>query len=356
MHWDRVSRNREFLSVLFCVAFSISSLVWNSNLLVRGIASLQAVGTFFSGSLDNFGSVFKSVYNKNQSYESVRQERDSCLAVMEDYKLLPQDIERITKENQELRSELGFAAKTSYQSVKAEIFSIRLNSIFRTIIIGKGSDDGIKPYMPVIGRSLDRNGQIVQSVVGKVIAVSAKTSIVEPLINSNFKMGVSIPGINFWSILSGNSGRGVEAILNFIDQGIVLDQRVFNPYNGPEVFEEKQSAVTGKIGMEVVSSGSGGIFPKGIPVGVIVEEGVRSGSFKTAYLRPYIEFENLKFVTVILKLPDEWKEQWPVEKNIQIENPFFGKVTFPGEETAPQAKPAVVPKTQPVETNEDEEQ
>ena len=88
--------------------------------------------------------------------------------------------------------ELAFTPKVDYPYIKAEVLSIRLNSIYRTIIINKGKDAGIRPYMPVIGRAIDEtNGQVIQALVGKVIAVTGGSSVVQPIINSNFYNGSS---------------------------------------------------------------------------------------------------------------------------------------------------------------------
>lgn len=335
MLWDRLSQLREFISVVFCVLFSISSLVWNGNLVVKGVASTQRVSNAVSSSIDSFGSLFKSAYNKLESYESVRKERDSYAKLIEEYKVLPQDINSLRAENEVLRKELGFTPKVDYPYIKAEVLSIRLNSIYRTIIINKGKDAGIRPYMPVIGRAIDEtNGQVIQALVGKVIAVTGGSSVVQPIINSNFTMGVQIPKTNFWATLSGNSGRGMEAVLNYIDNGIIIDPKLITGKQiGPTLPTNETSFIEsfGNLGRAVFSSSGGGVFPAAIPVGIIVEEGPRSGSFKTAYVKPYIRFEELQFVTVIRKTPDKWVEDWPEEKSISIENPYFGELNFPGE-------------------------
>ena len=36
-------------------------------------------------------------------------------------------------------------------------------------------------------------------------------------------------------------------------------------------------------------------------------------------------------MSVIKKTPDKWVEDWPEEKSISIENPYFGELNFPGE-------------------------
>ena len=118
-----------------------------------------------SSSIDSFGSFFKSIYNKLESYESIRKERDSYAKLVEEYKVLPQDISTLRAENDLLRKELGFSPKVDYPYIKAEVLSVRLNSIYRTIIVNKGKDAGIRPYMPVIGRALDEsNGQVIAIV------------------------------------------------------------------------------------------------------------------------------------------------------------------------------------------------
>ena len=337
MRLGRSGNNEELISLVFCILFSVASLIWNSNFLVRGIASFQRVGDFFSSSLDDAGDFIWTIYNKLESYEQLRQERDSCISVMEDYRLLPQDLERLKNENKALREEISFYPETQYASIKAEVLSVRLHAIFRTIIIARGENDGIRPYMPVVARAIDENGNFIQAVVGKVIDVDDTTAVVEPMINSNFQMGVAIPGTSFWARLNGNSGKATYTVLSFIDQGVILDQDIFIKKSGPREFRLSQAIEITRVGKAVYSSGGGGLFPSGIPVGTIVEEGDRSGSFKTAYLRPYVRFEELKYVTILKKLPEKWAEKWPEVKTMVIDNPYYGKTDYEEENRKPPA-------------------
>ncbi|WCL50164.1 rod shape-determining protein MreC [Leptospira sp. GIMC2001] len=337
MLWEKIAKNREFASLLFVTVFSITSLVWNGNFLVSGIAGFQRVGDFFSGSLDAFGGLFKGAYTKLESFEKVREERDSCLNVMEDYYKLNQELERLKSENSVLRRELTFVPRTDFPTVRAEILSVRLNTIYRTIIIDKGSSSGIQAYMPVVTRTLDDKGRFIEALVGKVIAVGTSTAVVQPIINSNFSMGVAIPGTSLWASLSGNSGKGTEAILEFIDSGIVIDPKVFGSFPmGPASAPGPHSTVMpegySKIGKAVYTSGGSGVFPEGIPVGIITEEGPREGSFKTAYLKPFVQFDKLEYVTILKKNPDRWIEEWPAERSIKIDNPYLGELNYPEDE------------------------
>lgn len=55
-----------------------------------------------------------------------------------------------------------------------------------------------------------------------------------------------------------------------------------------------------RVGDVVVSSGDGGVYPKGLPVGVIerVETSAVNVASTTAYLRPFADFEHLDYVLV----------------------------------------------------------
>jgi len=330
MLWEQIQRFKEFGSLLFCIAFSISSLVWNSNIFLQTLSKTGRISEFFSSTLDGFGSSFKRLVMAIKTNESLRREKEAYEKLIEEYKSLPHDLETLRKENSSLRRELGFSVHSKYPTLKAEVLSVRLNSIYRTIIISKGRKDGILPYMPVVARAFTKTREVVPAIVGKVISSAENSAVVQPIINSNFSMGVQISG-NHWAVLSGNSGKSNLVILNYIDSAIIINPR-FSQQIGPTYFPDERESI-GVLGEMVYSSGGDGLFPSRLPVGVIVEEGPRTGTFKTAYVEPLVNFSELEYVTVIKKLPAKWSEMWPEEKSIPIENPYYGDLNFPDEET-----------------------
>jgi len=331
MLWDRIQQLSEILSLLFCIGFSIVSLVWNSNLVVKTVASSQKAVDVITSSVDSAGGIFSRVYQRIQSNDALRKERDSYAKLVDEYKIYSHDNKILLNENINLRKELEFQPKIDYPTTRAEVLSVRLNSIYRTIVINKGKADKIYPFMPVISRAVNESGDIIPAIVGKVIASNSSSAVVQPIINSNFNMGVQVEGGSLWAILSGNSGRGTYVILNFLDSGVIINPKLYSQI-GPVLADENGLEKVGIAGREIYSSNGGGVFPAGLPIGVIVEEGPRAGSFKTAYVKPYVKFDELNYVTIIKKLPDKWVEDWPEEKNITIENPFYGELNFPGEE------------------------
>jgi rod shape-determining protein MreC len=331
MLWDKIQQLSEILSLFFCIGFSIISLVWNSNLVVKTVASSQKAVDVITSSVDSAGGVFSRVYQRIQSNDALRRERDSYAKLVDEYKIYSHDNKILLGENVTLRKELEFQPKLDYPSTRAEVLSVRLNSIYRTIVINKGKSDKIYPFMPVISRAVNESGDIIPAIVGKVIASNSSSAVIQPIINSNFNMGVQVEGGSLWAILSGNSGRGTYVILNFLDSGVIINPKLYSQI-GPTQADDTGLEKVGIAGREVYSSNGGGVFPAGLPIGVIVEEGPRAGSFKTAFVKPYVKFDELQFVTIIKKLPDKWVEDWPEEKNITIENPYYGELNFPGEE------------------------
>ncbi|NBU96835.1 MAG: rod shape-determining protein MreC [Spirochaetia bacterium] len=331
MLWDRIQQLSEILSLFFCIGFSIVSLFWNSNLVVVTVASSQKAVDVITSSVDSAGGIFSGLYQRFQSNEALRKERDSYAKLVDEYKVYSHDIKVLQNDNQSLRKELEFQPNINYPTIRAEVLSVRLNSIYRTIVINKGKSDKIYPFMPVISRAVNESGELIPAIVGKVIASNSSSAVVQPIINSNFNMGVQVEGGSLWAILSGNSGRGTYVILNFLDSGVIINPKLYSQI-GPIVPDEHGLEKVGIAGREVYSSNGGGVFPAGLPIGIIVEEGPRAGSFKTAFVKPHVKFDELQFVTIIKKLPDKWVEDWPEEKNITIENPFYGELNFPGEE------------------------
>lgn len=331
MLFDRIAQFKEILSLAFCIIFSVTCLVWNSSMVVQSVSNSRKLGNYFWSSFQSLGNSVGSISDKMESYDSLLEKKNRYEKKIEEYENILTDTARIKNENEKLKKLVQFEPDTPYPYVKAKVLTIRLNTIYRTIIINKGRKDGIKAFMPVIARVPEKN--VKQAVVGKIIAVDETSSIIQPLVNSNFSMGVRMPGINLWAILSGNSGKGLQVMLNYIDNHALIKP--------PDKYRLKKSnemsgnpdliSRTGLIGKPVFTSGGSGIFPPNIPVGVITDEGVKEGSFKTAYAEPFVNFGSLEFVTVIKKLPAKWATKWPAHIAPETEQPIFGENVFPVE-------------------------
>lgn len=143
---------------------------------------------------------------------------------------------QLIAENEQLRRLLKVSERLSQKSVAVEVFYVPPNAFNHSLIFNKGSQAGILPGMPVI----DEGG-----VVGQIVRVTPFTSQAALLIDDQ----VSIP---------------VEVLRN----GLRLIA-----FGSDEVGKLEVRYLSGNVdirpGDTLVTSGIGGLFPAGLPVGRI---------------------------------------------------------------------------------------
>lgn len=193
---------------------------------------------------------------------------------VEELPLLIEERDRLREENQGLRISLGFVEEGGMELVAARVIQRDTSTWWRTVIIDRGAKDGI------------RTDQAVRSpagVVGKVTVVEDNISIVLLMTDEMCRVPAMVadagtPGAREYGIVQGWRG-GIQ------------DRPELRMIQLPR--EPKA-----EIGAQVYTSGEGGIFPSGIPVGRIqsVENGDLVGE---AMLRPEVNFMDLDYIFVI---------------------------------------------------------
>ena len=184
----------------------------------------------------------------------------------------------------ELSEMLGF--ERSYTSlVVAEVLSSGGSDGWsRRIRIGCGTNRGVTPGATVIASG---------GLVGRVIEVSGNTSDVLLITDINSNVACSfdpdIPSAR--GILTGggmNTSAGAGLKLLHTVEPLTVN------------YMNKDISVTS--GVQVVTSGMGGTFPRGLPVGlVIASEPDRTGLYQRAEVRPFVDFSSLRYVGVIIQ-------------------------------------------------------
>ncbi|MBE6147202.1 MAG: rod shape-determining protein MreC [Firmicutes bacterium] len=184
-------------------------------------------------------------------------------------------ISSLEKENQELKklNEL----KTTFATYEL-IFSTVVFRDFelwnQTITIDAGEEDGIKKNMAVINND---------GLVGKVIDVGSKSSVVELLTSGNDKNKVSVTiysnNKDFNGIITGYDSKNNSILVSSIRD-----------------FSEIE------IGSLVKTNGIGTLFPSDILIGEVVGVELDDlGVGKIIKVKSKVDFSNLKFVSILLK-------------------------------------------------------
>jgi len=149
----------------------------------------------------------------------------------------------------------------------AKVLIDKQSPFLRSIIINKGSKNNIELGMVVLDEGY---------LVGKIVEVNFFTSRVLLISDINSKIPVSLQPGNIQGIMSGKDKR--EGILQYV-----------RDKNLSEINNEE---------IQVLTSGSGGVFKSGIPIGIIKDdEGIEIDKDKIVNFHK--DFSQLKYVKVV---------------------------------------------------------
>jgi len=135
----------------------------------------------------------------------------------------------------------------------------------QTITIDKGTASGVRSDTSVITPT---------GIVGRVIHSGNFSSIVQLIVDSQSAVGVMLQSTRRQGIVKGTGGRDLD--LDYIDDDNDL-----------------------KEGDTFLTSGEDRIYPKGLPVGIILSVGPRRGLLKTVQIRPAADLGRLEEVLCI---------------------------------------------------------
>ena len=179
-------------------------------------------------------------------------------------------------ENDRLRRLLHFTESSGFHGITATVVGYDPSNWIKTITIDRGLDDGLRPGLAVVdGNALIGQTTAVSRGYAKVLLITDNASAVDALVQSSRARG----------IVEGGAGEKLSLALRYVAKDATVH-----------------------AGDRVITAGLGGIFPKGIVVGVVesVHQG-ENGIFQTIDLLPSADFFRLENVTVIL--PNEAEQQ-----------------------------------------------
>jgi rod shape-determining protein MreC len=209
----------------------------------------------------------KGVWNHYFYLVSVAQENDNLKKKLSLAVEKNSQYNEVELSNQRLRDLLNFKEATTSKILAAEVISVDPSSWFKAVIIDKGSLDGVVIGLPVVIR---------QGIAGQVVDVSSRYSKIMLIIDRNSSVDALVQRTRARGIIRGEA-------------------------TGQCLFKYVLRKDDVRVGDKIVASGLDGVFPKGLPVGDVKEVVRRnSGLFQEVRVVPYIDFEKLEEVLVIL--------------------------------------------------------
>ena len=198
------------------------------------------------GKATDIVSFFSSPFSWVQSLMFLEKENQVLREKNLELALQVESMLNLQNENDYLMDMLEFKKNKKFVIKSAKVVNKGIQPNLLSIIIDRGTLDGVKNDLPVL---------TPKGVVGKTIETSSNNSIVQLISDANFRLSTRI-------LPSGATG-----ILRFIN-GETAEIR------------EVQKNVVINIGDKVVTSGFSDIYPAGLPVGTVKGVYQDRGSFQ----------------------------------------------------------------------------
>lgn len=178
-------------------------------------------------------------------------------------------------ESQRLQKLLGIQTGLAYKSVPARVIGSDTKSVLKTILINRGTADGIKKDFPVMTD---------QGIVGRVIETSWHVSRVLLLTDANSNIDAFVQSNRVQGVLQGTGALGCN--LKYVAK-----------------------TETVQAGDMVITSGLTATFPKGLILGVVARADKQDGGlFQKIEVMPVVDFSRLEEVLVVL-IPQQGTEK-----------------------------------------------
>jgi rod shape-determining protein MreC len=180
-------------------------------------------------------------------------------------------LREVEQENQRLRQILSFAQtrpglELRGAQIVARVIGAEATNFLEYLILDLGQRHGIEVGMPVVTD---------QGLVGRISEVNNATSKVLLITDSSSQVNSVLQSSRLNGIVRGDPSGAL--LMDFIPQGAVFS-----------------------VGEVVLTSGIGGKFPRGIPIGQVVQINQRDiDVFQQAVVQPTVNFDALELVAVV---------------------------------------------------------
>lgn len=238
-------------------------------MLREGVAPLQGAISGFSRwvgesvrSVRGIGGLMRE--NQQMSAELVRLRNEV------------RDLQALSQDNADLREQLQFSAQAKRRLIPCEVIARDITGWWETIRLGKGVTDGV---------SMDMAVMTSDGLIGKTVDVSARTCDVLLISDPACKVSARIVRTGAFGVVAGSgpakSGQS-SCHMEFINKNVPV-----------------------LPGDEVVTSGLGGIFPKGLLIGYVDKiYKDETGLFQRADILPKADLGRLTYVFVVAEQGD----------------------------------------------------
>ncbi|MEA2447723.1 MAG: rod shape-determining protein MreC [Actinomycetota bacterium] len=271
MMYRRNTRGRLLLLVFLALSILIITLDFRGSTgpldRVRDVS--QAIVAPIQRGLTTVTRPIGNFFSSLGDLASLREDNRQLTAEVADLRERQAEAETVIQENADLRAAAGLTEPWFKKDrISAEVINEAPGNYKWAVVIDRGSSDGIKEDMAVV---------TPDGLVGKIIRVDSHQATVLLLIDPDGHAAATTEQIGKSGVTAGN-GEGEDLSLEFVPKGTDIGE-------GDHI---------------VTSNYNGGVFPRGIPIGIVSDV---SGDTRAASLdisvTPLVDFSDLEIVQVL---------------------------------------------------------
>lgn len=215
---------------------------------------------------------YKYIGNFWDDYFTFRNTRNENQQLTDELFQLKQENFLLKMRLRKMEEEEGVSSslKSIHDSIlSARVIGLDQGNIYKSLLINRGTLDGIRKDMVV----LDQSGYLIGRIINPISFSEARVQLI-----TDHELGVAVYSQekDVTGILKGKANGTCS--LNYI---LATDERI-------------------KQGQTVYSSGFDGIFPPGIPVGETLSVHENKSLFKSILVKPFFSFKDLDRVAIIM--------------------------------------------------------
>ena len=267
--WKKIAALIVLFIVVFCSVFFVARGTINP---APADKTAMAILTPFQRGFSWAGSQLAFIKNSVIEIQTLHEQNKSLRKEVELLRAQNLTASEFASENQRLRALLGYKqVSTQFDLVAASVIGRAPDTWSSVVVINRGTLDGVADNMAVVTEL---------GLVGHIMEAGLNSSKVQLILDPRSSVGTLI--------------QRPESRVAGIVEGYIN-----NPQQPRMINIPKNSDV--QVEDVVVTSGFGGVYPKGIVVGKIKEiHNEESGLLKYGIIAPSVNFEKLEDVAVIV--------------------------------------------------------
>lgn len=217
------------------------------------------------------GGGARSLWRGYVDLRGVQAENRRLRAELHALALRLETLQEMAQENRRLQALLEMPAPAEGRLRAARVIGKDATNWFRSLLVDRGAGQGLERNAPVIAP---------QGLVGRVVDAAPFVARVQLVTDPVSSVSALVQRTRVAGIATGDGGPTLRLRYLPLLADVVVGDRV-------------------------VTSGMGGVFPKGIPLGTVTALERRSGAlFQEAVLEPAVDFSKLEEVLVLAGLPE----------------------------------------------------